>query len=426
MKHSRTGATLVIVLLATVTLFGYTTRWELGPWREAMAASTPVRTSTPTYTPTPSAAPFSRSALLASLQRQLDFGLGGGGGGVLAWQCREAVKNYHGSLPAVLNGERQLANSRSGSICLVGLEPAGPLQVKLTGADGKVLGSAEFSIAQRYDDGATLNQTQPTKIEDAGELAKEPGMPVIVALNIWLPPDLKSSAWRVEAQSGGRKASGLFQPAWPKELPVLYLNSKSYNPFRRPFPAYSGVVDWSDQAQIKPDQTVKFNGLNLPANQALPLAMYQLRPGLPAELSAFDIVNTNPTGGLEYSLSIGEWMPPGLYHLTIVTNLKDETPYAGPFLGVYADTCPGAPDSSLLNGNTIEINPDLPSPNNIRNVPGKAGKIIGKLVAGETALILEDFRCVNQMVWWKIRSSSGIVGWTAEGQGKDRFLVPAW
>jgi hypothetical protein len=117
-------------------------------------------------------------------------------------------------------------------------------------------------------------------------------------------------------------------------------------------------------------------------------------------------------------------LPPGLYHLTSITNLDDDKPYAGPFIGVYAETCPGASDSDLLKGDTVILNPDITDPIDLRSEPGDTGKIVGNMALDEPAQTIEDFRCIDQSVWWKVRTSSGMEGWTAEGRAEIRILNP--
>jgi len=434
----RTGKGIIIAIIAAMalTLLTLTAAIGMPAPGKAMAAITATRTPTRTVINTPSPTPIDRNALLASLARQLSFGGAGGGGGDSVYACVAAVKNYHGVLPAVLTGDRQPYDSRLGSICLVGLEMKGVLKVKVYSADGKLLGSAEFVLGDISENGATLNQTLPVKIDYAGSLVRDPSKPVIIEVNAWLPPNAGSKPWKVTAQSGSTQVSGAFQTGWPKGLPVLYLdtaNDPPFGPFNNVYKPdlvifkeneYSTMWGHSDMATLQPGRELVIHGLNLPVNQNLALAMYQHKPGLDGALAAADVVKTDSQGHLDYKLSIGAWMPPGLYHLTVATDPILGDPYVGPFLGIYAETCPGAPDSILLKGDTIEIKPDPPIPSNIRSSPGISGKIVGRLNVGETALILDDFRCIDKMVWWKVRTSNGVVGWTAEGKGEDRFIVP--
>jgi hypothetical protein len=72
----------------------------------------------------------------------------------------------------------------------------------------------------------------------------------------------------------------------------------------------------------------------------------------------------------------------------------------------------------------IGINPLNPAPNNIKNKPGLNNKSIGKMQTDEEAEIIDGPQCADNMVWWKIKTDSGITGWTGEGQGSEVWLVP--
>jgi len=385
-----------------------------------MAAVTATRISPRTPTPTP----FDRNALLNSLARQLSFA-GASGYPVDYFKiCVAELENYRGALPAILSGGRDAGEHRFGIICLIGLEMKDVLSLKVNAADGKPLGVAEFVMGDTIGGNIYLNQTMPVNNENAGYSFRKPGAPVIIVLHVWYPPQASSRPWKVTAQSGSTQVSGAFQASWPEGLPVLYLDIANNPPFGPLNNMYAIGQGRSDMATIKPGEELVLHGLNLPASQNLALAMYQRRLRYLGALTAFDVVKTDTQGRLVYKFSIGAWMPPGLYHLTVATDPEFTNPYMGPFLGIYANTCPGAPDSNLLKGDTIEINPDSSTPNNVRSSPGKSGKVVGRLKVGETALILDDFRCVDKIVWWKVRTSSGVVGWTAEGQGEDRFIIP--
>jgi hypothetical protein len=52
------------------------------------------------------------------------------------------------------------------------------------------------------------------------------------------------------------------------------------------------------------------------------------------------------------------------------------------------------------------------------------GAKVGELNLVQSAVILEGPRCADQIVWWRVRTSAGLEGWTAEGQGESSFLSP--
>lgn len=88
--------------------------------------------------------------------------------------------------------------------------------------------------------------------------------------------------------------------------------------------------------------------------------------------------------------------------------------------------CSEAPYLSRVQaGATVEISSDPPLPNRVRSSAGTEGDILGYLQPGEQAQVLEGPACVNQWVWWRVRSLSGdLEGWTAEGDADGYWLVP--
>ncbi len=71
-----------------------------------------------------------------------------------------------------------------------------------------------------------------------------------------------------------------------------------------------------------------------------------------------------------------------------------------------------------------QLRPALP--NRVRSQPGTSGTYLGMLQPGERMEIIGGPECANQAIWWQVRSlSSSLTGWTAEGDSKDYWLVPA-
>ena len=65
-----------------------------------------------------------------------------------------------------------------------------------------------------------------------------------------------------------------------------------------------------------------------------------------------------------------------------------------------------------------------PENNRVRAEPNKDADIIGYISPGEEMDITEGPVCANNWVWWRIRSATGVVGWTAEGNKNTYWLVP--
>jgi hypothetical protein len=71
----------------------------------------------------------------------------------------------------------------------------------------------------------------------------------------------------------------------------------------------------------------------------------------------------------------------------------------------------------------VSLQPDLP--NNVRDNPGLTGRVVGVIHPGDTIDIIGGPSCSNRWVWWYIQYDGSKRGWTAEGDGKDYWIVPA-
>jgi eukaryotic-like serine/threonine-protein kinase len=88
--------------------------------------------------------------------------------------------------------------------------------------------------------------------------------------------------------------------------------------------------------------------------------------------------------------------------------------------------CPATYPSQLHVGMRATVSFQPPKSNRVRRQPNDRAAIIGNIDPGEQMDILDGPSCQGGYVWWKIRSlSSGLTGWTAEGDGNDYWLLPA-
>lgn len=87
--------------------------------------------------------------------------------------------------------------------------------------------------------------------------------------------------------------------------------------------------------------------------------------------------------------------------------------------------CRGAPLSNLHQGDRAYVGHDPPLPNRVRDKPNwDTGLIVGRIFPGEEIEIIDGPRCNNSVVWWMVSSQDkDLVGWTAEGDHDDYWLI---
>jgi len=111
------------------------------------------------------------------------------------------------------------------------------------------------------------------------------------------------------------------------------------------------------------------------------------------------------------------------------------TPWAGPTSEAVAvgpsewAACPDDPTIPLSNlkaGMTAFISTDIIRTVQLRDIAGWVGsRNVGSLLPGEQVEILEGPVCMDQFVWWRVKSStSGSEGWVIEGNQYESWLLP--
>jgi len=97
------------------------------------------------------------------------------------------------------------------------------------------------------------------------------------------------------------------------------------------------------------------------------------------------------------------------------------TPTPAPWMA-----CPGYYQSRLRLGDRAYVSDNPPVDQYVHSEPGlDASTRIGMLKVKEQMEVLEGPKCVENMIWWKVHSfTSGLIGWTSEGDGKNYWLVP--
>jgi len=60
----------------------------------------------------------------------------------------------------------------------------------------------------------------------------------------------------------------------------------------------------------------------------------------------------------------------------------------------------------------------------VRDNASTAGKILGELDANAQVTIVDGPTDANGITWWKVDNGKGLSGWSAEGVGGVKYLVP--
>jgi hypothetical protein len=89
------------------------------------------------------------------------------------------------------------------------------------------------------------------------------------------------------------------------------------------------------------------------------------------------------------------------------------------------EPCPEAPRSVLRVSDRASISYEPYLPTRVRTRPGKnISSVLGLIIPGEVVEIIEGPACMDQAVWWKIKSlRKDLEGWVQEGDETSRWLV---
>ena len=87
--------------------------------------------------------------------------------------------------------------------------------------------------------------------------------------------------------------------------------------------------------------------------------------------------------------------------------------------------CPGSLPTRLWVGGYAYVNPEPPLPNLVRLEPGRDHAAAGQIQPGGVMEIHDGPICNDGYTWWQVTDlSTGITGWTAEGDSQSYWLVP--
>jgi hypothetical protein len=88
--------------------------------------------------------------------------------------------------------------------------------------------------------------------------------------------------------------------------------------------------------------------------------------------------------------------------------------------------CSDAPPTRLYVGAKAYVSYVPPDPNRVRSEPQAfTQNVLGKIYPGDEVTVVEGPACNNGWVWWRIKSQKGnLIGWTAEGDENNYWLIP--
>lgn len=379
------------------------------------AAAAVIGTPTPTRTPTPT--PTKAPNLVSRLTRTLFFSPGGGLSRDTAFNCRrDGVPED--SQPTIWFHGRAEYDIQDGELCMINFPVDVPFTIELTSPSGA-----------RY-------QQEMNTFEDNGyqgfDYEDDGGGFTYGMIHLWLSPDVEPGEWQVEYFSENDYYTFNIPIDWPEKSPALYIPRDDPNPFERPEDFFTlGAAHLFQIIALKPGQSLDLTGYNLPARQEVPIGLYQVTKvkDKDEELRLIQAISakSNGSGEVSFSFKLNKGLPPGGYYLGAVTNLKAKDVYhSGGGLGVYVDSCPGAPASRLMVGDRVRLDTDNSGgdqDNKLYSEPGQGNNKTGQLGAALTGDILAGPTCVDSQVWWKLRTSKGAEGWIAEGSDVSNFLI---
>jgi len=124
------------------------------------------------------------------------------------------------------------------------------------------------------------------------------------------------------------------------------------------------------------------------------------------------LYHLDPAGSISALVSTGRKMPP--------------TPIPMPTKAPGEMVCQDSFPSNLSTEMRAMVKPLPAIPNLVRLEPKSNSYNLGQILPGEEIDIIEGPMCTDGWVWWKISAREGeLVGWTAEGDGSEYWLVPA-
>jgi hypothetical protein len=423
---ARTWLIGLLFLLLTASFDGYSV--------DAFLATTTRTPTPPTRTPTRvlTKALSTPTPYADSFYRLLSWGGGGGGGGSYKSICADL--DIPKITPAVL-GFADTAQDY-GYLCLYGIKPDNQITITFKSPNGKADAVGVFKS------GAPPSWIYQTKLLSGhiaigyiDNYALTPKI-IIAEIKFWKPLGIPEGIWDVTVKSDRNFLKTRMNVGWPKTDPRLewvYPQNSLLN-----FAPLIIENGHHKSCQVANSEEVKaIQAINLEPNHYYSIGIYTYPDhSMEVKLNRVTTILTDKYGKYQTSFFAKQRNSPETYVIALLRPDSEmqgshdgelglvRVSYAYACIRVKWKACLSAPYSSLEKGNYVTVNFLNPIPNNIRDKPGLKNKLLGSLQIDETATIIDGPQCADNMVWWKIKTYSGITGWTGEGQGSEVWLVP--
>lgn len=434
MKHDRNPRLLLILAALLTLLSGFALAKPpisaAAPYQAA--TRTPVRFATRTPTPT-------RTPVTSSLKKALYWGGLGGSGNDL--YCDEAMLNRLGGRPGILTYGRvdldpEMRYPRPPefvAVCIFGLPFDQGLGIELYRPDGRWGGMSEYYLGgENHEiDGWDLLPVDRERNPDNALAAYINQVPVIQLL-LWVPDGLPQGEWYASLQGGGQNLTGRFSlPPW-QPAPMVSVDRPPRYRFTDAMPLGNMSSDYITGQKFKDVLTtgnkLVLYGAGFRPGSVTGIGAYQAAPDSYCYLTNQIQARANAKGEWSVVYTLGKNDPPGAYNLAVVLDPNTEAGnFAGPSIYYTVEEwrpCPNTYASLLQRGQRAQVIPGQKS-NRLRSGPTRtADNITGLIPDGQPFDILDGPRCADGWIWWYVRTGDGQTGWTAEGDGNQRWLEP--
>lgn len=361
--------------------------------------STPVNQVVSTSTPIPGGSPPTESFENFQFAELIHFYEGGGGGSCLL---------YGQAPPVVFSlGERGFPDSQSSDVCLVGF-PAGE-RVDVLFLD---------PIGRSFEYGSIHIPEVP--ISDGDETFTSVYIPVFHSFN------LSDGNWKVIVDwSGGRIEETLF----PHLVDSLFHPDAKTTHNRYPPGTLVNPGNLGQQRPYQPGEIIFLQGKGYMPDSHLPLGIYYGNNEM--ELVSPVYTSTDSAGTFNLTIQVDDLFQRDGYYSIVPAGYYFDDEATSPLKGFATfqvqnqlpyQVCEGVLPSQLLVGDKVKLEDD--AANNLRIYPSTHEERVGEILPGEQVLLLDGPECAEGYVWWYVIDlTSGIPGWTAEGDANKYWLT---